>query len=105
MREGYAANSVGHPGTVRVLDDDSTENGALFLVMELLDGETLDSCWERGGRKLGVAEVVAFVLELLDVLEAAHARGIVDRDIKPENLFITREGTLKVLDFGVARLR
>ncbi len=105
LREGYASNSVGHPGTVRVLDDDTTEDGALFLVMELLDGETLDARWERSHHKLGVREVVTLVSELLDVLAAAHAKGIVHRDIKPENLFLTREGKVKVLDFGVARLR
>lgn len=105
LREGYASNSVGHPGTVRVLDDDTTEDGALFLVMELLDGETLDARWERSHHKLGVREVVTLVSELLDVLAAAHAKGIIHRDIKPENLFLTREGKVKVLDFGVARLR
>lgn len=105
LREGYASNSVGHPGTIRVLDDDTTEDGALFLVMDLLDGETLEARWERSDRKLGVREVVTMVSELLDVLAAAHAKGIVHRDIKPENLFLTREGKLKVLDFGIARLR
>ena len=105
LREGYAANTVGHPGTVRVLDDDIAEDGSLFIVMELLDGETLDARWERSGGKLGVREVVALMSELLDVLSAAHARGIVHRDLKPENLLLTRDGKLKVLDFGVARLR
>ena len=105
LREGYAANSVEHQGTVRILDDDISEDGAIFLVMELLDGETLEARWERTGRKLGVAEVLDLGCQLLDVLAAAHARGIVHRDLKPENLFLTREGRLKVLDFGVARLR
>jgi eukaryotic-like serine/threonine-protein kinase len=105
LREGYAANTVGHPGTVRVLDDDIAEDGSVFIVMELLDGETLDARWERSGGKLGVREVVTLMSELLDVLSAAHARGIVHRDLKPENLLLTRDGKLKVLDFGVARLR
>jgi serine/threonine protein kinase len=105
VREGYAANTVGHPGTARVLDDDTAEDGSVFLVMDLLDGETLDARWERSDRRLGVREVVTLLMELLDVLEAAHAKGIVHRDLKPENLFLTREGQLKVLDFGVARLR
>ncbi len=105
LREGYAANSVEHPGTVRILDDDSAEDGALFLVMELLDGETLDARWERKNRRIPVSEVVPLISELLDVLDAAHSKGIVHRDLKPENLFVTREGRLKVLDFGVARLR
>jgi eukaryotic-like serine/threonine-protein kinase len=105
VREGYAANTVGHSGTVRVLDDDTAEDGSVFLVMDLLDGETVDARWERSGRKLGVREVLTLIADLLDVLIAAHAKGIVHRDLKPENLFVTREGTLRVLDFGVARLR
>jgi serine/threonine protein kinase len=104
LREGYAANTVAHPGTVRILDDDSTEDGAVFLVMELLEGETLDQRWERSGHKLGAREVARLLYQVLDVLAAAHANGIVHRDIKPENLFLTRAGILKVLDFGVARL-
>jgi serine/threonine protein kinase len=105
LREGYAANSVGHPGTVRVLDDDTAEDGSVFIVMDLLDGETLDARWERSGRRLGVSEVVTLMSELLEVLAAAHEKGVVHRDLKPENLFVTREGKLRVLDFGVARLR
>lgn len=105
LREGYAANSVGHPGTVRVLDDDTAEDGSVFIVMDLLDGETLDARWERSGRRLGFREVTRLAADLLDVLSAAHAKGIVHRDLKPENLFLTRDGQLKVLDFGVARLR
>jgi serine/threonine-protein kinase len=106
VREGYAANSVGHPGTVRVLDDDTAEDGSVFLVMELLDGETLDARWERSDRRLGVREVVTILVDLLDVLSAAHAKGVVHRDLKPENLFLGRaDGKMRVLDFGVARLR
>jgi eukaryotic-like serine/threonine-protein kinase len=104
LREGYAANSVEHPGTVRILDDDTAEDGSVFLVMELLEGETLDHRWERSGHRLGAREVARLMYQVLDVLSAAHAKGIVHRDIKPENLFLTRGGTLKVLDFGVARL-
>ena len=104
LREGYAANSVEHPGTVRILDDDTAEDGSVFLVMELLEGETLDHRWERSGHRLSGREVARLMYQVLDVLAAAHAKGIVHRDIKPENLFLTRDGTLKVLDFGVARL-
>ncbi|MGH7436140.1 MAG: serine/threonine-protein kinase [Polyangiaceae bacterium] len=103
LREGYAANSVEHPGTVRILDDDVADDGSVFLVMDLLEGETLDARWERKGRRLKPTEVARLVHQILDVLAAAHAKGVVHRDIKPENLFLTRE-RLKVLDFGVARL-
>jgi len=105
LREGYVANSVGHPGAVRVLDDDVAEDGAVFLVMELLSGETLEGRWERKGKRLGAAEVLRAMDQLLDVLAAAHDRGIVHRDIKPENVFVNHDGTIKLLDFGIARLR
>ncbi len=105
LREGYAANTVGHPGTVRVLDDDMTEDGAAFLVMELLEGETVEARWARKGERLPVLESLSILDQLLLVLESAHAKGIVHRDLKPENLFLTRDGQLKVLDFGIARLR
>jgi serine/threonine-protein kinase len=103
-REGYLANTVGHRGTVSVLDDDVAEDGSPFLVMELLEGTALDSMWEKSG-KLPVGEVLLVTDQLLDVLVAAHAKGILHRDLKPENLFLTNEGQLKVLDFGIARLR
>jgi len=105
LREGYVANKVNHQGAVRVLDDDMTEDGAVFLVMELLKGETLDARWESRGSRLAHREVCEYVHQLLDVLAAAHGQGVVHRDIKPENLFLTRDGVLKVLDFGIARLR
>jgi serine/threonine-protein kinase len=104
LSEGYAANIVEHEGAVSVLDDDVLPDGAAFLVMELLDGETLEHRWERKGKHLPLGEVLAFADQLLDVLSAAHAKQIVHRDIKPENLFLTRTGQLKVLDFGIARV-
>ncbi len=104
VREGYVANAVGHPGAVRILDDDIAESGAAFLVMELLEGETLSERRRRLGGRRPCREVLALGHQLLDVLTAAHARGIVHRDIKPENLFLTTSRTLKVLDFGIARI-
>ena len=105
LREGYLANAVDHPGAVSVIDDDVTDDGAVFLVMELLEGETLERRWERKGKRLPVVEVLSIANGLLDVLAAAHAKDIVHRDVKPENVFLTREGTVKILDFGIARLR
>ncbi len=105
LKEGYTANAVDHEGVVRVLDDDITEDGTAFLVMELLSGETLDGRWERCGHRLPPSEVLDSAYQLLDVLASAHAKGIVHRDLKPENLFITKGDVLKVLDFGIARVQ
>jgi serine/threonine-protein kinase len=87
------------------VDDDVAEDGAAFLVMELLDGAAVESLWERSESRLPVRAVLSVADQLLDVLAAAHDKGIVHRDIKPANLFATRDGTLKVLDFGIARVR
>ncbi len=105
MQEGYAANQVNHPGVVRILDDDVTEDGFAYLVMELLEGELLEQRRIRKGGKLELDEVYEIADQLLDVLAAAHAKGIVHRDVKPDNLFITREEKLKVLDFGFAQMK
>jgi formylglycine-generating enzyme required for sulfatase activity len=102
LREGYVANTVQHPGVVRVLDDDIADDGCAYLVMDLLNGESLQARLRRLGR-FQVADVLAIAKGLLDVLVAAHAKGIIHRDLKPENLFMTDDGRLKVLDFGIAR--
>jgi serine/threonine-protein kinase len=104
QREGYVANKLQHPGSVAVLDDDISEDGAAYIVMELLEGETLEDRRERTGT-LPVHEVLSLADRLLDVLAAAHDKGIVHRDVKPENVFLCRDGTVKVLDFGIARMR
>jgi serine/threonine protein kinase len=104
LREGKLANAVGHPGAVRVLDDDVTSDGGAFLVMELLDGCSLDALAERAGGKLEAEPVLRFADQVLDVLASAHDHGIVHRDIKPEHVFVTREGHVKILDFGIACL-
>ncbi len=104
LREGYAANKLDHPGVVSVLDDDRTEDGAVFLVMELLDGYSLERHARPGTELLPIDQVLRLGDELLDVLAVAHSKGVIHRDIKPANLFLTREGRLKVLDFGIARL-
>ena len=103
LREAYVANSVGHPGAVQILDDYVSEDDEPFLVMELLLGSSLDAVQSARG-KLPPADVLAYTNQILDVLAAAHDKGIVHRDIKPQNIFVTRDGRIKMLDFGVARL-
>jgi len=104
MREGYAANAVGHDGAVKMIDDDVADDGSLYLVTELLDGETLEDRRARSGGRLSEDEVLSAADQLLDVLAAAHAKGVIHRDIKPANVFLMRSGQVKVLDFGIARL-
>jgi len=104
LREGYASNKVGHPGAVAVLDDDELDDGSVFLVMELLQGGSLQA---RLDEKTVLSPIEAMEIgeRVLDVLAAAHDKGIVHRDIKPGNLFLTTTGDVKVLDFGLARVR
>ncbi len=104
VREGYVANKIGHPSVVSVLDDDVTEEGAPFLVMELLQGESLERYTKGPGLLLPLATSLRVLDSLLDVLVAAHEKGVLHRDIKPANLFLLRDGRVKVLDFGIARL-
>jgi len=104
LQEGYAANAIQHDGAVSVLDDDVAPDGSAFIVMELLEGDTIEGRWEKAGKRMAPREVLAIVDQVLDVLAAAHAKSVVHRDIKPENLFITKTGLVKVLDFGIARV-
>jgi eukaryotic-like serine/threonine-protein kinase len=104
LREGYLANKVGHSGAVSILDDDVDVDGTVFLVMELLDGETLDARWTRE-KLLPWQQAFVIADKVLDVLIAAHKKDIVHRDLKPGNVFICTDGTIKILDFGIARLQ
>ncbi len=105
LREGYVANKIGHPRVVLVLDDDEAPDGTAYLVMELLDGETLQSTIAEG-KPLPIGDVLRIAHDVLEVLEVAHAKDIVHRDLKPGNLLRTRpDGVVKLLDFGVAKVR
>jgi serine/threonine-protein kinase len=103
LAEGRAANRIGHPGVVAVVDQGTTQDGAPYLLMPLLEGETAQQRVSRVGA-LPPAEALHVVAEVLDVLMAAHARGIVHRDLKPDNVFLERGGGVRVLDFGIARV-
>ncbi len=103
LREGYVANRVDHLGAVRVLEHGAVDDRNVFLVMELLRGESLADLVARQGT-YSVASLLDLMDQVLDVLAVAHEAGIVHRDLKPDNLFVTEEGAIKVLDFGVARV-
>jgi hypothetical protein len=100
--EARAAARLAHPNVVTVHDVGSHE-GHPYLVLELLEGETLRETLRRGVPPL--RDAVAWALEVSRGLAAAHERGIVHRDLKPENVFLTTDGRVKVLDFGLAKLR
>ena len=104
VREAYVANRVEHAGAVRILDDDTAEDGTVFVVMDLLEGETLAQLLTRQGGILPANELMPLMGQLLDVLSAAHDKGIVHRDVEPANLFVTANRTLRVLNFGTGRL-
>ncbi len=101
QREARAASALNHPHICTIYDIDAAD-GRSFIAMELLEGEALRS--RLRGRLLETPEILDIVGQLADALEAAHAKGIVHRDIKPENIFVTRRGTVKLLDFGIAKL-
>jgi eukaryotic-like serine/threonine-protein kinase len=100
-REARAAGRLAHPGIARVLDL-GEDAGRPYLVMELLRGESLAARLARAG-PLAPAEAVRVVAAAADALEVAHRAGIVHRDVKPGNVFVTCGGDVKLLDFGIAR--
>lgn len=101
--EAYAGNQVGHSGVINALDDGVLADGLPYLVLEYLEGESLQQITNRSHNPLSSDVVSDLAERLLDILEAAHARGVIHRDIKPENLFLTTSNELKLLDFGIAK--
>jgi len=100
-QEAVAARALNHPNLL-VVHDVGVENGRPFLVTELLHGHTLRALLETGA--IAPDRAARYAAHLLDGLAAAHAEGIVHRDVKPENIFITDDDTAKMLDFGLARV-
>lgn len=105
LREAYVSNKVNHGATVQVLDDDMTEGGEPFLIMELLEGETVRDAWKKSGRTMPGGRVLQICERVLDCLASCHAIKVIHRDLKPANIFILKEDEIRVLDFGVAQMR
>jgi tRNA A-37 threonylcarbamoyl transferase component Bud32 len=101
-REVEAAARLSHPNIVTAFDAEQVDN-MHFLIMEYVDGQSLDKLLEKSGR-LPVLEACGYVCQAALGLQHAHECGMVHRDIKPQNLVVTKEGTVKILDFGLARL-
>ena len=99
--EGQAVAMLSHPNIVSVYDVSSSSGGD-YIVMELIEGITLKQYIERKGA-LNWKETLHFALQIAKALDHAHSRGIVHRDIKPHNIMVLRNGTVKVADFGIAR--
>ena len=104
IREAKAAAALSHPNIVAVQDQGWNQGGspAVFLVMELIEGHTLREYLNERGR-FEIKDAINYLTPILSALAAAHALGIVHRDVKPENILISNEGHIKVADFGLAR--
>ena len=104
IREAKAAAALSHPNIVAVQDQGWNQNGtpAIFLVMEMIEGHTLREYLNEQG-SLSVKDGIKFLLPVLSALSAAHKIGIVHRDLKPENILISKEGRIKIADFGLAK--
>src|SRR5204863_2015008 len=99
-REARAAGALAHPN-VLVIYDVGREDGTPYIVSELLEGESLAERLARG--PIPVPRALEWGAQLAAGLAAAHARGVVHRDLKPGNVFVLRDGRVKILDFGLAR--
>jgi serine/threonine protein kinase/tetratricopeptide (TPR) repeat protein len=102
IHEAKAASSLEHPNICAVYDIGETDDGQMFIAMPRYDGETLEERIARGPMEIG--EAIDMVTQLAAGLAKAHERGIVHRDIKPGNIFVTRDGHVKIMDFGLAKL-
>ncbi len=103
LREARAAAALSHPNIVTLFDADQHADGTYYLTMELLEGFGLDSLLKKRGR-LSARDTLRLAVQIAKGLQFAHEKGIVHRDIKTANLFFTRDRTVKIMDFGLAKM-
>lgn len=108
--EARAANAIDHPGVVQISEARQLSDGTGYLVMEYLDGQTLTQRLSQAGGRLPVPESVDIAIQIAGTLRAGHERGVVHRDLKPDNIMLVRDDAVpggervKILDFGIAKL-
>ncbi len=103
--EREASVRIDHPNVIRILDAGLTDDGAPYLVMERLWGRALSEVLADAREPIAISGAIAWVTEASEALHAIHAAGVIHRDIKPSNLFLCDDGTIKVVDFGIAHLQ
>ena len=103
LLEARAAGRLSHPGIVSIHDVGATPDGRPFIVMELVEGRSLDAIRQSGPRP-ELSQIVAWIGELAEALEAAHACGVIHRDVKPANILVGTDGRARITDFGIARV-
>ncbi|MCA9587819.1 MAG: serine/threonine protein kinase, partial [Myxococcales bacterium] len=107
FKEAQAAGRIGHPAILEVYDVGELDDGAPYMVMELLHGMALSTALRRG--RFEIDQAIWVALAVLEALDAAHRAGVIHRDVKPQNIFLTKDAddvrAVKLLDFGIAKFQ
>jgi serine/threonine-protein kinase len=103
LSEARLVAAIGHPGTVKALDDGVSDDGCAFIVFELLTGQSLEELRQAHGSRIPLDEVMRIGDAVMDALCAVHEAGVVHRDLKPHNIYVLEGGGVKLLDFGLSK--
>jgi serine/threonine protein kinase len=102
QREAEIGRRLDHPGILKIIDVDDNEKSRPYLVMEFLEGQTLEKLMQRM-RPLPEGDALRIVSQILDALDYLHRQGVVHRDLKPQNIMICNDGSVRIMDFGIAK--